>query len=388
MKTELTLVFAAMICACEIVDYTPDKGKDISHNGNVLYSCAVEFPQGYNWRRDSLGGRVRTDLVYFREGIEQFRITAGEGNEVSAYPDMHRIISGHLYTDYSSSLETVLKRDGVEMFRYQGRESIVDIAVSDTTIYTLGRGRSGDGWSFRKNGTIIAGMDTGRLLSGFFRDSDSLGFAYAQPLKSSDGPTFWRYYTFRGTRPSQLLHAADVTAILAVRVFNGVTHSLEKSSDIRNLLWEAGGKTTVLNIEADKCRDCNFVVASGEILAHVQYTGTTSNYWNDYFWRPSSLASSTLSDEQICAFCDNSPKLCFASSPMGGTGNVSVTYGHNTFIMGKNLALISPYALCCNANDFCIGLNDTNNDYRPFILRGLDTLKFDFNGYFTHLSLP
>lgn len=131
------------------------------------YLSAVEFSQGYNWKRDSAGGQVPCRIVLFRDGERVLELPVGE-NGPSADPDMHRIAGGHLYTDFSTEEgETLIARDGIELFRYPGRESIRGFFVSpEGRVHTLGQNRLGQGFSYRIDGEEVFARSTGTLLGG------------------------------------------------------------------------------------------------------------------------------------------------------------------------------------------------------------------------------
>lgn len=139
-----------------------EKKEDDPH----CYFSAVEFPKGYNWKRDSAGGQVNCRIVLFRDGERKLELPVQEGG-LSADPDMHRIAGGHLYTDYCTDGETVIGRDGEELFRYPGRESMRGFFVdAEGRIHTLGQNRSGQGFSYRINGEAIYFRDAGILFGG------------------------------------------------------------------------------------------------------------------------------------------------------------------------------------------------------------------------------
>ena len=88
--------------------------------GEHVYLTAVRFPDGYAWDLDTCAveGEVWIDL--YRDGEKVRSISAG----ASVHPDMHRYLGGHLYTDWSTDTETVVAREGAELFRFEGREAI------------------------------------------------------------------------------------------------------------------------------------------------------------------------------------------------------------------------------------------------------------------------
>ena len=152
---------------------TPD-GREERH----LWISAVEYPEGYDWKRDTARGQVACRLVLFRDGSRVLELPVREG--VSPDMDMHRIAGGHLYTDDVIGDETVLSCDGKEIFRYKGRETIRGfMAGSGGEIHTLGQNRSGAGFTYRIDGKIIHEEPTGILFgepgSGDFRSGAFCG---------------------------------------------------------------------------------------------------------------------------------------------------------------------------------------------------------------------
>lgn len=157
----------------------------------VIYICAVEFPEGYNWQRDTAYGIVESNLAVYRNGTKTITVPVGGKNLVSSDPDMHRVVNGHLYTDYVIGNQTIIKKDGREVFRYSGGESLCGFIVRDDGIWTLGQSRSGQGLTLRKNGKEIFSSATGFINGTFanqafrggalYEDSGSLYFSYYVP---------------------------------------------------------------------------------------------------------------------------------------------------------------------------------------------------------------
>ena len=96
-------------------------GKD-DPSRTIIYVTEMDYPDGYDWRADQEKGNVRCSLVVFADGLPMMKVPVGDAYETSPDPDMHRMIGGHLYTDYSTDSTTVIKKDGKEIFRYRGRE--------------------------------------------------------------------------------------------------------------------------------------------------------------------------------------------------------------------------------------------------------------------------
>ena len=131
-----------------------DTDDDIQMMPKDRYVTGVEYPDGYDWMAD-LGSDADGAVLFLMKGDERIvELPVGYDSCISADADMHRCIDGHLYTDFSTDRETVIKMDGIELLRYPGREMITDIMVRTDGIYTLGQPRSGQGWVYRKDGKI------------------------------------------------------------------------------------------------------------------------------------------------------------------------------------------------------------------------------------------
>jgi len=390
-KNIFTLFLCCFLYGCETVDYVSyDNGGTQPVTGvKSLYAAAVAYPEGYDWRRDSLAGAVDTDILFLKDGIEMMRVKVSQANEVSPDPDSHHIIDGHLYLNYANSSHTVIKRDGVELFRYEGRENIRSLTVRDTAIYTLGTPMGKAGWAFRKNGEVIHSSQAGKLLGGLFCDGDSLFFGAAVPIEGigSDAAA-WRYYLIKNGVAQQLRCGEDIAEILAVRSHQGQQHILERLKEGGGLLWKSGQSELLLaSTESIPWKSCSFVVASGKLYAHVQIK-YTSEFWNDMFFLEDKSSVYTGVGYEVYALCNDAPCLCFAYVPSGWISPVRVFFQNRADSFGPEFCIISPFALATNGNKYAIGLNDMSDNYRPVLVYGKDTTRFDFNGYFTELCLP
>lgn len=146
----------------------------------VLSYCGVKYPSGYDWRSDPQYGNVKCKLFLNVDGEDIMEMNTGYEYGISPDPDSHHIVNECLYTDFSNETETVLRRNGKEIFRYAGREMIVGLAVREEVVYTLGQSRSGLGFSFRANGKVLLASSTGRLFTILLENGDELYFGYEE----------------------------------------------------------------------------------------------------------------------------------------------------------------------------------------------------------------
>lgn len=158
----------------------------------VVYMTGVEFPEGYDWRRDSSFGEVNGRLVLFRDSIRVLEIPAGAGSIASLAPDLHHLCGGHIYTESCTEEGTVIGRDGEMLFSYPGRELLCGLLVEGDDVYTLGRSRSGQGFSLRRNGVEVFSRPDGGIAAQFsarpdypsgalYRDERHMCFSYWRP---------------------------------------------------------------------------------------------------------------------------------------------------------------------------------------------------------------
>lgn len=183
----------------------------------VCYMTAMEYPKGYDWRVDESRETVKCSLVVYEEGTPVMKIPVGDAYEVSPDPDMHRIIDGHLYTDYSGAYETVIKCDGRQMFRYPGREYIYGMELIDGELYTLGQSRDGKGFALRKNAEVVLARDNAIIIGRLRNDHDSLCFAFCEQLLNIGRPLY-RYYASVNGEVFQVAVREDIKNVWDVLV--------------------------------------------------------------------------------------------------------------------------------------------------------------------------
>lgn len=237
MKRQILLFCAAVtLASCGIQQIDGPVTRQPSNNGvwggfsdtssgsetlrSVCYVTAIDYQKGYDWRSDSFPESVKCSLVVFADGVPIMKVPVGEAHEVSAELDMHRIVKGHLYTDYSTETETVIKKDGRPLFRYEGRESLCGLEVIEEEVYTLGQNRAGNGFSFRRNGELILQRGTGSLLGVLQNENDNLCFAFSDTVLNAEGEA-GRYYLAVNGKVSQVAVRDDIKTVWDVAVCNG-----------------------------------------------------------------------------------------------------------------------------------------------------------------------
>ena len=176
---------------------------------DVCYMTVVDYKKGYDWHSDEASESVKCSLVVYADGVPVMKVPVGPEYETSADPDMHRLIDGSLYTDYSTETETVIKKNGALLFRYTGRESVCGMEVIDDDVYTLGQNRDGDGFAFRKNGEPIISRNSGYVIGRMQNDSDTLSFSFCEQIIAAEGE-MERYYNVINGRVTRVEVSEDI----------------------------------------------------------------------------------------------------------------------------------------------------------------------------------
>ena len=148
----------------------PENPGEVMKLDTVLLLCGVQIPPGYDWQIDTAIGLAQGKVVLYRDMKQALSIPTGYNEHVSTDPDSHHLIGGHLYTEFSTSDHTFIKRDGEQLLDYDGREYLYGLLERGSDIYTLASRRSGFGFTCRKNGEIIFDSPGG-FIFGSFQDS-------------------------------------------------------------------------------------------------------------------------------------------------------------------------------------------------------------------------
>lgn len=155
-----------------------EEAEPVSDADTVIHICGVSVPESYDWVRDTALGNGEGEVFLLENYRKKVSLKSGYSYGISPDPDSHHIIGGDLYTDFSFASETVLKRNGEELFRYEGRERIHWILPDGEVLRTLGIGRSGDGFSLRENGEPVLVREHGTIVHGLHSDSGHNYFLY------------------------------------------------------------------------------------------------------------------------------------------------------------------------------------------------------------------
>ena len=396
------VTWMALFASCGLEEVGGDAGKDdgvwhgpgglIAGSGGdsgvgkkVWYAVGVDYPEGYDWRADENAGSVRCSLVVFANGVPMMKVPVGEKYETSSDPDMHRILKGNLYTDFSTDAETVIRRNGEVLFRYPAREMIVGMAVEDDRVYTLGQSRSGSGFSFRVNGEVLLERTSGYAFPHLQRDEDGFSFSFCEMIASADG-AYERYYHYLAGEVCQIAVREDVK-----KVWDVIYHD-EKVCYLASMV---GVQPPVLNvgdvIEAMKVplgaqiSSCRFVPDPEglNIEGMMSQRGTALS---SILWKESSLVKAFSIGQIVAAVCDNADGICCTvnARDIGSTG--IIYRGGEALTMPQGYMSMGGQSVVMLDGLLYVGLtSETGGQPALWVDNEMKPLKI--NGFISHIAV-
>lgn len=184
---------------------------------DVLCFSAVKYPEDYDWNKDELYGEVACSLLFFRGDSLILNQPIGLKSERASDADMHHLIGGDFYDDYSTDTQTILRKNGDELFRIDSRELIFDLMLKGNDLFTLGEPRSGGGFVLRKNGTIVAQSPNIYPIGKLYEDKGKLLFNGV--CSSSTG--FRQYYSIENGEAVAMNSEKDNISLIDYRKIDG-----------------------------------------------------------------------------------------------------------------------------------------------------------------------
>lgn len=349
----------------------------------VWYLTGVDYPEGYDWRADAEVGTVKCSLVVYANGVPMMKVPAGDAYETSSAPDMHRVIDGDLYTDYSSDSTTVIKKNGKLLFRYPGREMMVGMAVDGDDVYTLGQSRSGRGFSYRKNGELLFEHPSGRLFDHFEKSASGCSFAYSEEISLSER-IIERYYIYSEDSVRQIAVREDVKKVWDVLITDGDVQYLASLVGISNPVSVSGDDSmTALEVsQGSSVRSCRFVHGIPDVVEGVvrQSTGVMTSY----IWRSSAVDTMFPLGLMVSSMCSWDDGICCTLTRQREGFCMISRYGELFQVpVGYSVMGASPIAVVDGI--LHVGLTSTIEG-RPAVWKDGEVHPLDFNGFISTIT--
>lgn len=347
--------------------------------GQVSYVTVVDYPDGYDWRSDPGGTEAACSLAVFADGVPVLRVPAGDMHEVSADPQRHRVIGGHLYTDWTDGTVTVIKKDGRTLFRYEASETVTRMLVREGVVHTLNIPSDG-GFTYRVDG------------KEFLRRDDAVLFGH---LDLCEGRVCFCFSRLVNEAAGLVKHYYSVTDGIVERLpFDGVVHDVRMFDDgVCALVSEADGMMPML-VRKDSRERLGVLVKGDVTKAEFLGTGTlcvsvrcvlspepasVSVIWyGGNWWR-------SPEGRGYVASCASSDGVCMACNPSAGAAGL-VFVGNETFEMPSGYSVRGLNPIVFGENGAVVGLSSDSGG-PPAIWTDGVVRMLNANGYVAGASL-
>ena len=397
MKQTLILIITGILFAsCDLTELennqnsrediwkNPTFSKDSTARETTrCFITGLDYPDEYDWRADPEKGMVKCSLVVFCDGIPVMKVPVGTEYDISPDPDMHRIINGDLYTDYSTPDETVIKKNGTELFRYDGREMIIGMAVSNGSIYTLGQSRNGEGFSYRKNGLPIIERSRGAAFPRLQCEQDSISFAFREPIDSPEG-NIERYYHVMNGRIVQAAIREDVKKVWDIIRHNDRILWLASLTGVSSPVLINGGDMTAMETDKDKeilgCR----LIPAGNSMGIEAIFSSNRMFYSSGIWMDGKIYKTFSNGMTVSGLCSWEDGVCCVLND-GVSGGGTIFRCGDTFSVPDGYAMMGNNPIDMVNGILNIGLSSVTGG-QPVIWKDGETQKLDINGPICTLS--
>lgn len=369
---------------CEVIDINtqnPPPGP-----AKNLFYTTVEYPRGYDWYRDSLGGIVDTRLVLYKDHKQQLSISLTPEEYQTTFTHMHGIFEGDLYSVHCKRGATSFKRNGEALFSIGEEKNLLEFSVAEGNVYSIFL--DGDqGFEYRKNSDIVLKCPKAEVMGEMYTDSGQVCFSFRENIGDSGSVCVYRYYYVKGEERKMINPMPMVTEILAARLYKGKLNILQKENGINGMVWTWDENSMVIS-GGQKMRGYSFTVTSKDIYAHSQTSGAAGSpsSWQDNFWTKGGTKRTSAADEHIVAVCaEPDGDLCFACTPKAAAGPVTLVTESGRETLANNMILMSQCNICSDGARLFVGL--TEKESRKPVIYGTGSYEgYPFNGFFTHLD--
>ena len=345
-----------------------------------VYISAVLVPDEYDWHRDTACGAASCSLILLRDGVPVLSFPTGAAAEISTDPDTHHLLGGHLYTEYSTRTETVIRRDGNELLRYPGREVLVGLLVDSTGVYTLGRNRDSDGFCLRRNGESLLRQDSGQVFGDFckssygrtgalYRDGGAVCFCFRNQSSC---------YVVRDGTPSPVSMDFSPSRVMDLHFYDSVAYAI---ADMQFLVVVSGpdGKKSVG--PGLSYRDLEIYKDKDGVWWHGTFAGTNDK---TCCYRVGSSGSVTFAGVNNFIYHDGDSVFAVGT----GGGMLMVQDESSGIIFGRDSTYMfsRDCATCCGREMYVL-VNPKERDETPFLWKNGEEQFFMLNGFLTSVEV-
>lgn len=354
-----------------------------SASKSVTYVTAFDYPGNYDWMVDPDRGEVKCSLVVFKEGIPILKVPVGDEYCVGPDPDMHRIVDGHLYTDFSTDEKTIIKKDGKILIEYPGSEMICDFQVLNDDVHTLGYSRTGSGFSYRVNGTAVLERDSGYTFERIFVEDSIVSIAFSEQISSVDG-VLERYYKMSGGKVSQVALREDVKKVWDIIFYRGEVIYLASVTGLSMPVLVTEKGMTALSIPSSMALiSCKINALDTGIC--IEGVLSNAKQLQCALWDEKGKHNLFPLGMTFSAFCLEDNALHCTLNPASGMGAGLIYRGGETFAMPLGYSCMSRHAVNFSSGMLYVGLS-SNLRGKPMLWVDGQTTELEVNGYISSIT--
>ncbi len=391
------LATAAVSCGLAEVGSRPHRGNgdvwvrpgmnpdSLAAGESVVYVTAVDYADSYDLLTDGEKGQVKCSLVVYADGSLLMKVPVGDRYEVSSDPDTHWMVNGHLYTNYISESETVVKRDGKEFIRYSSREMICDLTEYEDDIHVLTHSVDNEGFAYRVNGESVFSAETGDTFGTLFCRKDTVAFAYREPITSESG-TLERYYYFLNGEKYQTAVRDDIKKVWDIVFHKGRIRYVASLVGIPSPVLLGGENLVALSLpEGCDVLSCKIICNEEALYIWGQVEDENGDV-TTCLWQSDGLMHQFPPETSLSSFCMDGDGICCILNPSSSDSEGEIykcgdycPMPSGTFSMGSRTSAVSRGILHA-------GLSSFNAD-PPFIWKEEVCIPLKINGFITSVSL-
>ncbi len=394
MKKTVLMVVAALVCACglEEVSVRPQEGNAWIRPGvggesgkTDVYVTALDYPDDYNWRVDSEKGSVKCSLIVYQNGNPYMKVPVGDEYEISSDPDMHRMENGHLYTDFSTDSETVIKRDGKVVARYAGREMICDLLEYEDDVYTLGHSRDGAGFTYRKNGEILLERAGGRSFGTLHYSGDTIAFAFMETIGSAEA-SIERYYLSVNAEVRQTAVREDVKKVWDIIPYKDEVCYLASVVGVPSPVLFRGDRMQALDMPGSNMMLASRIVAedAGALFVEGLFQ-TQDKLLGGGLWDENGKAHIFDGGMTVSSICMGGTGVCCVLNSSSSSGGGLIYRCGETFSIPEGYTSFGNSPIALIGGILHVGLSSLTGT-QPLLWKDGETIPFKINGFITGIA--
>ncbi len=355
-------------------------GPGISDPESVCYVTAFDYRDGYDWKSDPEKGTVKCSVVLFAGTKPVLKVPVGDMYEMSSDSRRHRVINGVLYSDYTDGQTTVVKRNGEELYRYEGAETVEKMLLHEGSVHTLCIPAEGSGFSYRIDGCPVMTRSSGTFFDHLVSYRDTVSFCFSHPVNSAEGPAEGYYVARNGT--VERIWPGDVFKVWDLCPLDGCIGMIMTVSEGEAPVMVCGEERNVVNyfriLDIVYCR----FIDSERVFANLRCR--LSGYMTDFYWTGDGDWDTYRFTETLsCLYADEN--RTYAVKNLSDEEEGLIFYGRRAITMPPDYYAGNRNCMAVIGEVQYVGLTSSVRG-RPLLWSNLRTDTLNVNGYISSVS--